>query len=90
MVDRADGGQRVIGVVDVAERPEGDLGIVVHSQSASTTMISFDSDSRPAPQTAFITFCACFGKRFSIDTITQLWKTPASGRSKSTISGTVI
>lgn len=50
------------------------------SQSESTTTISLVRDIMWAPQTACITFWACFGYFLSIATIAQLWKPPASGR----------
>lgn len=44
-------------------------------------MISLVSDIMWAPQIACMVFWACLGYFLSIETITQLWKPPASGRS---------
>ena len=52
-------------------------------------MIIFVNIICPIPQMACMTFFACWGYDFLMDTMAQLWNTPAKGRLMSTISGII-
>ena len=81
VVERALREDHVALRVDVRAGVEEDLLVVVHVDVLVHDDDALRQASIPSPQIACITFAAWPGNGLRIETMQQLWKTPATGRS---------